>query len=146
MSSPIATAAPTPWYRHFWPWFIVGLLGISVVGSLTTVYLAVSGADSDVRDNVTRDAKAYYKDTSAEDLARRLGVGARLRVAADGTALALTTWSAEGEVPGRLVVQLAHPTLAERDLQLVFERGADGVHRAALLAPIEGRWEIAVFS
>ncbi len=33
-------AVSSPWYRHFWPWFVVGLLGVSVAGSLTTVVLA----------------------------------------------------------------------------------------------------------
>ena len=34
-----------PWYRHFWPWFLVGLLGISVVASLWTVNVAFSLGD-----------------------------------------------------------------------------------------------------
>jgi hypothetical protein len=34
-----------PWYRHFWPWFIIGLLGASVSASLYTVYLATSTAE-----------------------------------------------------------------------------------------------------
>jgi len=34
-----------PWYRHFWPWFIIVLLGSSVSASLYTVYLAVSTAE-----------------------------------------------------------------------------------------------------
>jgi len=34
-----------PWYRHFWPWFIIGLLGTSVSASLYTVYLAMSTAE-----------------------------------------------------------------------------------------------------
>ena len=34
-----------PWYRHFWPWFIIVLLGSAVTGSLYTVYLAVSTAE-----------------------------------------------------------------------------------------------------
>jgi hypothetical protein len=33
-------AIPSPWYRHFWPWFVVGLLGVSIAGSLTTVVIA----------------------------------------------------------------------------------------------------------
>lgn len=39
----------TPWYRNFWPWFIVVLLGVSVFGSLATVAIAVWHADVDVR-------------------------------------------------------------------------------------------------
>lgn len=34
-----------PWYRYFWPWFIIALLGCSVSASLYTVYLAVSTAE-----------------------------------------------------------------------------------------------------
>ena len=34
-----------PWYRHFWPWFIIVLLGSAVSASLYTVYLAVSTAE-----------------------------------------------------------------------------------------------------
>ena len=33
------------WYFHFWPWFIVVLLGISVAGSLYTVSIAYSLGD-----------------------------------------------------------------------------------------------------
>ncbi|HPG29005.1 MAG: FixH family protein [Spirochaetaceae bacterium] len=39
----------SPWYRNFWPWFIVALLGTSVVGSLVTVAIALDQADVDVR-------------------------------------------------------------------------------------------------
>jgi len=47
------TSNPTeygsPWYQNFWPWFIVVLLGISVVGSLLTVAIAYRTRDIDVR-------------------------------------------------------------------------------------------------
>lgn len=38
-----------PWYRHFWPWFIIAMLGTSVSASLYTVYLAVSTAEPVIR-------------------------------------------------------------------------------------------------
>ena len=34
-----------PWYRHFWPWFIILLLGSSVSASLYTVYVAMSTSE-----------------------------------------------------------------------------------------------------
>ena len=40
--------AGTSWFHHFWPWFIVCLLGVSVVASLSTVVIAVRYADSEV--------------------------------------------------------------------------------------------------
>ena len=34
-----------PWYRHFWPWFIIALLGGAVIGSCVSAYLAVHTTD-----------------------------------------------------------------------------------------------------
>jgi hypothetical protein len=34
-----------PWYRHFYPWLIVVLLGSAIASSLFTVYLAMSTAE-----------------------------------------------------------------------------------------------------
>jgi hypothetical protein len=34
-----------PWYRHFWPWFVIVFLVTVVSGSLYTVYLASSTAE-----------------------------------------------------------------------------------------------------
>ena len=34
-----------PWYRHFWPWFVLALLSSAVVGSLVSAYLAVHTSD-----------------------------------------------------------------------------------------------------
>lgn len=34
-----------PWYKYFWPWFIIVLLGSSVSASLYMVYLANSTAE-----------------------------------------------------------------------------------------------------
>lgn len=33
------------WYKYFWPWFIVGLLVVSVAGSLWTVQIAYGLGD-----------------------------------------------------------------------------------------------------
>jgi hypothetical protein len=36
------------WYYHFWPWFIVALLGSAVAASLATVVIAYRHADVEV--------------------------------------------------------------------------------------------------
>jgi len=35
----------TPWYRQFWPWFIIAMLSSAVIGSLTSAYFAVHTTD-----------------------------------------------------------------------------------------------------
>ena len=34
-----------PWYRYFWPWFVIALLAWGVVSSLYTVFVAERGAE-----------------------------------------------------------------------------------------------------
>jgi len=34
-----------PWYRNFWPWFIIALLSCAILASLASAYLAVHTND-----------------------------------------------------------------------------------------------------
>ncbi|HVP32264.1 MAG TPA: FixH family protein [Steroidobacteraceae bacterium] len=34
-----------PWYRHFWPWFIIAMLSLAVTGSFVSLYFAVHTSD-----------------------------------------------------------------------------------------------------
>ena len=57
-------AVGTPWYQHFWPWFIVILLGVSVVGSLATVYVAFSYGDEEVeRRSVAKSSTVHAPES-----------------------------------------------------------------------------------
>ncbi|MGD9021258.1 MAG: FixH family protein [Lysobacterales bacterium] len=35
-----------PWYRQFWPWFIIALPAAAVAAGLFTLWLAISNPDS----------------------------------------------------------------------------------------------------
>jgi hypothetical protein len=44
--SSLSTAVqPTPWYRQFWPWFIIALPATVVVASFFTLWIAISNPD-----------------------------------------------------------------------------------------------------
>ena len=58
--------AGSPWYRNSWPWFIVGILAVSVAGSLATVYIAFAHRDFEVE---------YSQDAGAKEPARRADGG-----------------------------------------------------------------------
>lgn len=56
-----------PWYRQFWPWFIIALPATVVVASFITLWIAVSNPDYlVVSDNqyqqIKRDLKASPED------------------------------------------------------------------------------------
>ena len=41
-----------PWYRHFWPWFLIVLMVLSMAASLGTVVVAVGLGDLSVTSEV----------------------------------------------------------------------------------------------
>ena len=59
-----------PWYRQFWPWFLIALPATVVVAGLTTWWIAAHKADSLVVDD-------YYKEGLA--INRRCGSSSRIR-------------------------------------------------------------------
>lgn len=48
-----------PWYRQFWPWFIIALPSAAVIGSFISLWLAVSHPDQLV---VTEDVYQQIND------------------------------------------------------------------------------------
>jgi len=44
-SAKLAPGEGVPWYRQFWPWFIIALPASAVVAGLYTFWLAVSNPD-----------------------------------------------------------------------------------------------------
>lgn len=121
-----------PWYHHFWPWFIVTLLGSTVVAGVTTVFIAVLGADSLVADDYYRDGKAINQTFAADREAVLREAVARVRVD-DHISVSLEIL---GEAPGALELELSHVTRAERDRRLRLQRGADGSYTTSEAPPV----------
>jgi hypothetical protein len=40
-----STSASLPWYKHFWPWFIIAMLSSAVLASFASLYFALHGTD-----------------------------------------------------------------------------------------------------
>ncbi len=113
-----------PWYRHPWPWFIVGMLGSTVVAGIATVVIAVRGADSLVVDDYYREGKAINRRIEADREAASRQAKALLRVQ-DGVVVRLDI---QGEAPDALVLELSHVTRAELDRRLRLVRTDPGLY------------------
>lgn len=132
----------TPWYRQFWPWFLIALPAISVVFSVATLVVAVRNADSLVRDDYYKAGLALNREFALERVAAARDLRAELRVADGELVVAL---SGQGIDPrSELVLLLAHPTAAARDLELRLRAAPDGGWRAALPAPLHGPWHASL--
>lgn len=135
-------AMKKPWYRQFWPWFIMALPASAVVAGLTTVAIAVKHQDSVVRDDWYKEGKAINQDFARDDHARALGLSADVRID-DLTGelhLRLREDVAMAQ-PERLVLYFQHPTQASADQNLVLaRRGAEYVGQ--LPHALNGRFHV----
>ena len=105
-----------PWYRQFWPWFIMALPATAVVAGLYTVWIAMQTTDSLVVQSDDGMNVVTERNTAAEREASRLGLSALVDINPDTGAVVVTVLSAaNAELPDSLSLGMRHPTMASRD-------------------------------
>lgn len=108
-----------PWYKQFWPWFVIALLATAVVASLNMVFLAFTTKDSLVTEAPDGMDVVAERHLAAESLARDLGLDATLTIDLDsGAILAVVEGAADGDWPRALSLEFSHPTNAGRDVEI----------------------------
>ncbi|MGB1220043.1 MAG: FixH family protein [Alcanivoracaceae bacterium] len=131
-----------PWYRQFWPWFLILLPATSVVGGIALVIIAVKNADDVVADSWYKDGRAINRSMDEENLAARLGI--TLAASAQGDALqARLSSDTPFPPPATLTLALRHPTLAAQDRVFPLAHQPDGTYRGDGDLP-DGRWVVTV--
>jgi hypothetical protein len=131
-----------PWYRQFWPWFLIALPGAAVIGGMATLVIAVADPDGLVVSDYYREGLAINQSFARQRAAEQLGLTGELALDADtGMAhLRLTNSARLDEVSLRLV----HPTRAYKDLQASLYRDLSGRLSGPIGRPGEGRWRVVV--
>ena len=123
-----------PWYRQFWPWFLIALPGSVVIAAIATLVIALRHADDLVVDDYYRSGLAINERLAREQRARELGLAASLQVYGDLLQLRL---SGAG---GPLRLQLSHPLEADRDFALRLESRAPGLYVARMPRAVAPNW------
>lgn len=112
-----------PWYRQFWPWFIIALLSSSVIAGLTTVWISLQTTDSLVVKSEDGMQIVAERRINAEQLAAELNLAALIEVDPDTGAIAAAIRSAALEkMPATLELEFVHPAFAERDQLIPLHR------------------------
>lgn len=128
----------TPWYKQFWPWFLIGLLCSSVAFSLIYLTLSIRYFDGSVGSDYYKRGLAINEQLAKQEHARDLGLSASLR-ADPRTGDVVVDLQGERR-PERLYLTLIFPTSSDFDRELVLPHVREGRYVATIDEPLRHRW------
>lgn len=131
---------PRPWYKEFWPWFLLGILSSSVIMGTTFLVLSITSFDGMVEDNYYKVGKAINETLEQDQRAAELGMSAQLRID-DLTGDVVVDLDGEAR-PERLLLELIFPTQGNRDQSVVLDHVRDGHYAGQLPRALEYRWYV----
>jgi len=119
-----------PWYRQFWPWFIIALPASAVVAGLATFWIAMQTTDSLVLQSDDGIKNAAERRLSAQRLASELDLAALLEIDPETRVITVVVRAQDlTNVPATLEFELSHPAFVDRDQHITLNKAmpdADG--------------------
>ncbi|MCV2884210.1 FixH family protein [Aestuariibacter sp. AA17] len=131
-----------PWYKQFWPWFLISIPFASVILSTTMMHLATNGQDTLVIDDYYKEGKGINLQLIKYQEAKVRGIKADLTVSSDSVALRFNAGAPD--TAEALVLDFHHATIAKNDFELLLSKDASGNYRASLDRPITGKWRVTL--
>jgi hypothetical protein len=125
-----------PWYRQFWPWFLILLPASVVVAGLSTLFIANRHADDLVVDDYYKDGLAINRQLEKKQRAEQLGISATLTFSGSRVDVRLTGSVSTPD----LHLLLSHPLESDRDFDVVLRRIDAGHYQGTLPASVQPRW------
>jgi hypothetical protein len=129
-----------PWYRQFWPWFLIALPGSVVVAGISMVVVANRHADDLVVDSYYKDGLAINRQLEKQARASEIGIDADLLLVDERVQVRLAGEAADTVAPLSLSLRLSHPLEADRDFSVRLERVAPALYVGALPKPAAVNW------
>lgn len=135
-----AALHPKPWYREFWPWFLMSLPATAVIAGVATVVIAIQSADGMVVGDYYKAGLAINQTLARDNVATEMALTATVK--SEASALLLTLAGRMPAYPEQLNLTLAHPTRSGMDQMLALHHAGGGHYRAALPAMPAGKWHV----
>ena len=109
------TLASPPWYKQFWPWFLIFFPATAVIAGIVTIIIAIKSDDGLVKDDYYKAGLAINQTLERKQKAESLNMSAD--VSWDKLTQSITM-KLEGNLnilPARVNLILAHPTRSKQD-------------------------------
>ncbi|MBT2784949.1 MULTISPECIES: FixH family protein [unclassified Halomonas] len=139
MSSPPVT----PWYKQFWPWFLLGILFSSIIVSSGFAVMSIKSFDGMVvQEDYYEHGKAINMVLAKQEQARALNLSAELRL--DPLTSDIVVDLSGDTRPDTLYLDLIFPTEDNRDQSFVLEHVRDGRYITQGPDNLRYRWYLQI--
>jgi len=126
----------TPWYRQFWPWFLIALPASVVVAGIGMVVIAFRSPVSLVVDDYYKEGLAINRDLSSRTYAESLNLNASIRLQPGLLQVDLNQAGSEN-----LALRLIHSTDSSLDRKFSLIRQGDRRFSAEIQS-LSGRYRL----
>lgn len=131
-----------PWYKYFWPWFLIAVPVSSFMMAFVLVNVATNTDDSLVVDDYYKEGKAINASMAKVEEAQRLRIMTDLTVN-DGQ-ITVEFHSGIPDAGNALKLNFYHVTLQDKDFSLLLTRDASGIYRGFTESNTDGKWQISL--
>lgn len=139
-----------PWYRQFWPWFLIALPTAVVVACLYTIWLALGSPLSLVKKDYYQEGLTINMNKAEVQRAQDLGLQMRVDFISTGQELQvrLDSRGVPYDAGPSLVLEFNHPLDASKDRSFTLDSIAPGEYQVAIttaeatVLQAESRWYV----
>ncbi len=107
----------TPWYKQFWPWFLITIPVISMILSITMLNLALNTEDSLVIDDYYKEGRGINLELTKVQEAKVQDISTRITFNNKRVSLEFNTGAPQSAQALQLFFY--HPTLQNKDFSLL---------------------------
>lgn len=144
-----------PWYKQFWPWFLIAFPAMAVLAGIATIIIAVNSDDGLVKDDYYKAGLSINQRLESTQKAKELKLKAAVEWDSSTHAVALNLSGQLAPLPSRLKLLLTHATRANRDqnITLFLAPGKKSYHGKTddikngnwilILEPEDSSWRIS---
>ncbi|ENM5825641.1 FixH family protein [Vibrio metoecus] len=131
-----------PWYKQFWPWFLIILPLTVVIWTVATVIVFANNSVSLVTEDYYKKGKGINIDLSKINIAKELELHATIQSEGNNVLIVFD----KGQLPHYPAIQamFAHRTLPDRDFSQLVTADAQGIYRVKLDHELQGPWFIEI--
>ncbi|MEX2474795.1 FixH family protein [Marinobacter sp.] len=127
-----------PWYRQPWLWFLLVFPLASIIWCTIAITVAMNTDNAMVTDDYAKEGRGINMQIARDQKAKDLGLQGEFEFSEREIKLSFSS-TEQTDYP-YLILNLFHPTIAEKDQTVQFTRTGENTYRATLNQDIQGRW------